>query len=156
MDLCTFVYRGVFKKQEIFYSLQCGKLSVRVSPDPNILDILDQGLNFGANGVALEEGQFHCWIIGPWKGDQLLQPYEFIDFTSRFYKENSIKQSFEWNRNDIGDYIWIEGQDMCELTGISFDADQSVSEKAIQDWSKNPLQKKMFQNSLQTYQKLIQ
>jgi hypothetical protein len=72
------------------------------------------------------------------------------------YKENSIKQGHEWNRDDIGDYIWIEGKDKLDLTGISFEADLSASQQAIHDWLKNPLQQQMLQSSVQTYQRLIQ
>jgi len=152
MDLCTLVYRNVFQKQEIYYALQCGKLSVRVNPNPNISG---QGLNFGANGVALEEGNFHCWVIGPCTIAQLIQPCEFIDFTSRFYKENSIKQGFKWKRKDIGNYIWIEGQDKLAKTGISFDVNEPFTQKALRDWSVNPLGSIMLKNAVSAYQKLI-
>jgi hypothetical protein len=152
MDLCTKVYREVFQNQEIHYALQCGKLSVRVSPDPNMSG---QGLNFGANGVSLEEGNFHCWVVGHWKAAQLIQPYTFIDFTSRFYKENFIKQGFEWKREDIGNYIWIEGQDKLAQTGISVDVDEPATRKALRDWSDNLLGIEMLKNAVQAYQKLI-
>ncbi|MBN3950347.1 MAG: hypothetical protein HWQ38_29295 [Nostoc sp. NMS7] len=152
MDVCTVVYQKVSKDETLYYSLQGGSISVRVASDS---EDVSKGVNFGAINPSFKTGSYHCWIVGLCKESQVITPFEFIDFTSKHYKSNSLEQGHSWGRTDIGDYLWLD-QDHMEKYGVSFDCDKNITQQAIKAWSDISFKDAMLCQAIQNYKSIIQ
>lgn len=152
MDVCTFVYQKVSKDETLYYSLQGGSISVRVASDP--VDV-SRGVNFGAINPSFKIGSYHCWIVGLCRERQVINPFEFIDFTSKYYKTNSLEQGHNWEKTDIDDYLWLD-QDEMEKYGVSVNIDENITQQAMEAWSNISFKDAMFCQAIQNYKSIIQ
>lgn len=152
-DVCTHIYRQVSQKQDLYYSSVGGSLSLRISPDSSKTD---KAVNFGANNLSLETGNFHLWVVGLCKDGQLLSnsDFEFIDFTAKYYKKNALEQWDIWERDDISDYLWIDAQEMKKY-GVSVAQNDSISQQGNQQWLDFPQRKKFLLETIKTYLEII-
>ncbi|MEH2396890.1 hypothetical protein [Nostoc sp.] len=152
MDVCTFVYQKVSKDETLYYSLQGGSISVRVASDP---EDVSRGVNFGVINPSFKTGSYHCWIVGLCRVRQVIKPFEFIDFTSKHYKSNSLEQGHNWERTDIDDYLWLD-QDEMEKYGVSVNFDKNITQQAMEAWSNTSFKGAMLCQAIQNYKSIIQ
>lgn len=157
MEVCTVVYREVTQDKTSYYSLHGGSIRIRATSDPNDTS---KAVSFGAKNKldkpSFENGRFHCWIVGLCKDNQLIIPNEFIDFTSRHYKSNALEQHHEWEREDIGDYLWLDNQgDLEEKYGVSVMVDETIQQKAREQWLKTEFKDDMLRYANKTYLSMI-
>lgn len=157
MDVCTWIYWQVTGHKTLHYSLQGGSICIRATSDPKDTS---KAVSFGAKNEfdqpSFEHGRFHCWIVGLCKENKLIIPNEFIDFTSRHYKSNALEQHHEWEREDIGDYLWLDNQgDLQEKYGISVMPDEIIRQKATETWLNTEFKGDMVRYAVDTYLSII-
>ena len=150
--LLTIISRQVNNDKTISYQVMGGTFSLRISK--NQQDNI-QGINFGAERPNFESGKFHLWIIGLVKNNQVLYPYEFIDFTSKYYPKNALEQhGYIWERDDIFDYLWLDGTQLGDY-GIRFIDDELITNKAVVAWLNIEFRDEMYEQALKNYKDII-
>ncbi|MDF2387631.1 hypothetical protein JMG10_39670 [Nostoc ellipsosporum NOK] len=151
--ICTGVYQQATKDPTVYYDIEAGSISIRATSDSKDTS---KAVNFGVNKPCLENGNFHCWIVGLYREKQLIIPNEFIDFTSRFYKSIALELGDQWERNDISNYLWIDNQyDLKELYGISFEPDPGITKNAWKKWDELEFSREMQEHALEIYLQII-
>ncbi len=152
-DLCTNILYDLNNNSSFFYRMNCGKFSICTNLNSSNSN---QAVNFGATGTSLNQGKYHCWVVGLYdQTGYVIHPSEFIDLTSRFYPINAQKQRWTWNRNDIGDYLWLQDSESeLEKLRISAFADQQASEEAYKKWSDFDADQKILKFSMKKYDDL--
>ncbi|MDB9341706.1 MULTISPECIES: hypothetical protein [Cyanophyceae] len=158
MEVCTVVYQKVTQDETHYYSLVGGSICIRATSDCNDTS---KAVSFGAmnefDKPSFENGRFHCWIVGLCKDNQLIIPNEFIDFTSRSYKFNALEQHHLWEREDIGDYLWLDNQgDLEEQYGISVMVDENIRLQAREHCLNIEFKDDMLKYAIKTYLSIIE
>ena len=147
-DVCTSILCELNNNSSFFYRMNCGLFSICTNLNSSNSN---QAVNFGATGISLNQGEYHCWVVGVYnQTGYVIPPSEFIDLTSRFYPINAQKQRWTWNRDDIGDYLWLQDSELDKLR-ISPFADQQASEEAHQKWIDFDADQKFLDFSMNKY-----
>jgi|NOAtaT_7_FD_contig_81_1083870_length_3017_multi_2_in_0_out_0_3 hypothetical protein len=150
--LLTIISRQVNNDKTISYQAMGGTFSLRISKNQQDNS---RGINFGAEYPNFESGKFHLWIVGLVKNNQVIHPYEFIDFTSKYYSKNALEQhGYIWERDDIFDYLWLD-ETQVEDYGIRFIDYEFITNKAILAWSNIEFREEMFQQAVKNYKEII-
>jgi hypothetical protein len=150
-ELLTMISRQVNKDETISYQAMGGSFSLRISKNQQDNS---KGINFGAEYPNFETGHFHLWIVGLVKNNQVIQPYEFIDFTSKFYSLNALEQGYQWERNDIFDYLWLD-ESQLESYGVFIVANSFIIEKANSAWVNLDFSGEMLKLAFENYINII-
>jgi hypothetical protein len=104
------------------YFVQVGSLGIEVGNGMMMkIDAAD-------GGVAAR--RFHMWLAAD-TGAGL----EYVDFTSRYFKEWSVASGSTWERGDVPNYLWGKQKDIREQHGVHYqieisaepDADKAVT-----------------------------
>jgi len=89
------------------YWVQVGSLGITTTSDTMVK------IDAANGGVAAR--RFHMWL-GADDGGLV----EFVDFTSRFFKDWAFESGSKWEREDLPAYIWGRQKDLRELHGVYY------------------------------------
>jgi hypothetical protein len=89
------------------YCVQVGSLMVKTG-DESMLKIDAAG-----GGVAAR--RFHMWMAADDGGF-----IEFVDFTSRFFKDWAGEVGAKWERDDLPPYVWGRQKDISDQQGVFY------------------------------------
>src|SRR5947208_3649897 len=72
-------------------------------------------VKFDAANGGIEARRCHMWL-GADDGGLV----DYVDFTSRFFKQWAIDSGAKWERDDLRDYLWGKQKDHREQHGVYY------------------------------------